>query len=106
MEVPRLGAELELQLLAYATVRAMQDPSHVCNLHQSSRQHQILNPLSEARDRTHNLMVPSRIPLHCSMMGTPPSALDKGSWEEGLTILHGGLNEHQLVLVPVQNREP
>ena len=27
----------------------------------SSWQHQILNPLSEARDRTCNLMVPSRI---------------------------------------------
>ena len=30
MEVPRLGAELELQLLAYATATATQDPSHIC----------------------------------------------------------------------------
>ena len=37
-----------------------QDPSRVCNLHHSSRQRQILNPLSKARDQTHNLMVPSR----------------------------------------------
>ena len=37
------------------------DPSCVCNLHQSSWQCRILNPLSEARDRTHNLLVPSRI---------------------------------------------
>ena len=39
------------------------DLSHVCNLHHSSRQRQIPNPLSQARDRTHNLMVPSHIPF-------------------------------------------
>ena len=33
-----------------ARATAMQDPSHVCNLNHSSRQPQILNPLSEARD--------------------------------------------------------
>ena len=35
------------------------------------QQCRILNPLSEARDRTCNLMVPSRIPFHCAMKGTP-----------------------------------
>ena len=40
---------------------AMQDPSRVCNLHHSSRQRRIPNPLSKARDQTRNLMVPSRI---------------------------------------------
>ena len=54
MEIPRLGVESELQLLAYST--AMQDLSHVCSLHHSSQQHQILNPLSEARDQTQILM--------------------------------------------------
>ena len=34
-------------------------------------QHQILNPLGEARDQTHNLMVPSRIHFRCATMGTP-----------------------------------
>ena len=29
---------------------ATRDPSHVCNLHHSSQQHQIFNPPSEARD--------------------------------------------------------
>ena len=53
MEVLRLGVESELQLPAYATAMAMWDPSRVCNLHQGSQRHQILNPLSEARDRTH-----------------------------------------------------
>ena len=56
MEVPGLGAESELQLLAYttATTTAMQDLSRIGDLHHSSQQHwSILNPLSEARDRAH-----------------------------------------------------
>ena len=55
-EVPRLGVELELQLLAYTTATAMPDPSHICELHYSSQQHWIFNPLSEARDGTCILM--------------------------------------------------
>ena len=42
MEVPRLGVELELQLLATATATAMPDLSHICKLHHSSQQHWIL----------------------------------------------------------------
>ena len=42
MEVPRLGVELELQLLAYTTATATQDPSHTCDLHHSSQQCWIL----------------------------------------------------------------
>ena len=61
MEFPRLGVESELQLPAYATAAAAWDLSHVCNLHHSSRQLQILNPLSEARDRTCILMDASRV---------------------------------------------
>ena len=48
--------ESELQLPAYTTATATQDPSHVFDLHHSSWQHWILNPLSKARDRTHVLM--------------------------------------------------
>ena len=66
MEVSRPGVESELQLLAYATATAMQDPSSICNLHHSSWQHQILNTLIEARDWTHNLTVPSWIRFHCT----------------------------------------
>ena len=55
-EVPRLGVELEVWLLAYATATATWDPSHICDLHHSSWQHRILNLLSEDRDRTHILM--------------------------------------------------
>ena len=56
MEVPWLGIESALQLPAYATATAMQDPSYIWDLHHSSQQHQILNPLSEARDGTCILM--------------------------------------------------
>ena len=45
--------------------------SHVCDLHHSSRQRGIHNPLSEARDRTCNLMGPSQTRFHCATMGTP-----------------------------------
>ena len=48
MEVPKLGVKLELQLPAYAI--ATWDSSHVSNLHHSSQQYQILNPLSKASD--------------------------------------------------------
>ena len=61
MEVRRLGVQLELLPPAYARATAMPDPSLVCNLHHSSRQRQILNPLNEAGDRTRNLMLPSWI---------------------------------------------
>ena len=50
MGVPRLVVELELQLLTYATAIAIVDPIHACDLHHSSRQRRILNPLSGARD--------------------------------------------------------
>ena len=48
MEVPRLVAESELQLLAYTTATATWNPSRVCDLHRSSWQRKILNPLNEA----------------------------------------------------------
>ena len=37
MEVPRLGAESELQLPAYATASAMPDLRCVCDLHGNAR---------------------------------------------------------------------
>ena len=72
MEVPRLGVQLDLQLPATATATAMPDPSWIYNLHHSSWQCRILNPLTEARDGTRNLMVPSRIHFRCTKIGTPP----------------------------------
>ena len=61
IKVPRLGVESELQLLAYTTATAMPDPHCIWDLHHSSQQHQFLNPLSEARDRTRILMDTSRV---------------------------------------------
>ena len=46
MEVPGPRVELELQLPVYTTAMATLHPSR------SLQQHQILNPLSEARDQT------------------------------------------------------
>ena len=63
----------ELQLSAYTTAATTSDLSHTRNLHHSSWQHQILNPLREARDRTRNLLVPSQICFCCAMTGTPGS---------------------------------
>ena len=73
-EVSRLGVEAEPQLPAYATDTATRDPSHVFELHHSSQQRWILNPLSEARDWTHVLMDPSWILLHCATTGALPLA--------------------------------
>ena len=63
MEVPRLGVELELQLQVYTTATAISDPSHVFDLYHSSRQRWILNPPSEARDRTCILRMLDSFPL-------------------------------------------
>ena len=52
MEVPRLGVELKLRLGPYATATATRDPVYIFNLHHSSQQCQVLNPLSGAGDQT------------------------------------------------------
>ena len=70
-EVPRRGVQSELQLLAYATAIATPVLSCVCDLHHSSQQHRSLNPLSKARNRTCNLVVPSQIRFCCATTGTP-----------------------------------
>ena len=52
-------------LLPYGSSRAKgQIEAVATGLCHSSEQHGILNPLSEARDRTRNLMVPSRVQDH------------------------------------------
>ena len=64
MEVSRLEVELELQLPAYTTATAMRDLNHIFDLHHTSQQCQILNPLSEAKDQTCVLMDTSQIHFH------------------------------------------
>ena len=73
VEGPRLGVKLELQLLACTTATAIQDQSHIFDLHHSSWQCWILNPLSKARDWTCILMDTSQICFHWATTGTPPS---------------------------------
>ena len=50
---------------------AMPDSSHVCDLHYSSWQCRILNPLSEARDRTCVYVGTSQLCFCCATMGAP-----------------------------------
>ena len=69
MEVPRL--QIRAVAASYTIDIATRDLSRVCDLHHSSRQCWILNPLSKARDRTRYLMVASPIRIHCAMMQTP-----------------------------------
>ena len=61
MEVSRLGIKSELQLPTYTAATATWDLSRVCDLHHSSRQRQIVNPLSRARDGTCVLMDTRRV---------------------------------------------
>ena len=71
MEVPRLGIESELQLLAYIMATAIRDPICIYDLHHSSWQWRILNPLSEIRDWTCVLMDTSQAHYCWATMGTP-----------------------------------
>ena len=75
VEFPRLGLKLELQQLAYATATATLDPSRICNLHCSSQQRWIFNPLNKAGDRTHDLMYTSQVCYCWATMGTPRNYL-------------------------------
>ena len=61
--------------MAYTTVTATQDPGLVLDLHRNSRQCQILNPLSEARDRTCTLTDGSWVRYLWATMGTPSAYL-------------------------------
>ena len=87
MEVPRLGVKSELQLQAYTTATAMWDPSHICDIHHSSQQGSILNPLGEARDQTPILMDTSQVHYHWVTMGTLRKSFD---WTEALYLGCGG----------------
>ena len=60
------GSQAVGQIGAVAAMKATAtwDLSQVCNLHHSSRQHQIFNPLIKARDRTCVLMDASQIHVH------------------------------------------
>ena len=56
VEVPRLEVSSELYPTVHTTATAMPDPNHICDLHHSSWQLWIPDPLIEARNGTHILM--------------------------------------------------
>ena len=71
----RLGVESELQLLVYTTATATQDLSRVFDLHHSSWQCWIPEPLRETRDRTCILKDTSLIRFCCATIGMEVSSL-------------------------------
>ena len=98
-EVPRLGVEWELQLPAYTTATAMPDPSCNCDLHQSSRQRPILNPLSEARGQTWVLVDTSQLRFHWATMGTS----DSGVLTLAFLLLLENINSNSALFKPGAN---
>ena len=62
---------IRAKLPGYTTATGTWDLSHDYDLHHSSQQHWIPNPLSQARDQTHILTDTSQICFHCTTMGTP-----------------------------------
>ena len=97
MEVPRLGVQSELQLLAYTIATATQDQSCICDLHHSSQQCQILNPLSRTRDQTHVLVGTSWVRYHWAMIETPETVL--------ITVELIGLGRRRLIPVRKETRK-
>ena len=60
------GSNQSCSPLTYTTATATPDLSCICDLYHSSQQYRIPNPLSEARDWTLNVMVPSWVCFCCS----------------------------------------
>ena len=71
MEVPRPGSNQSCSCQCIATATATWDPNLVQDLHHSSQQCQIHNPLREARDQTCILTDTSQISFHSATTGTP-----------------------------------
>ena len=82
-----IGVKWELQLVAYTTATAMQDPSRICNLHHSSWQHCILNPLSKARDWTCVFLDATQIHFCWATKGIPLTLFLLVSWSVDKTIV-------------------
>ena len=105
MEIPGLGVESELQLLACAIAIATWVLSHICDLYHSSQKHRILDPLREARDRTYTLMDTSHVHFRCATMGAPKTeVLDQPPQRCIIcpsTHYHSVLNSYHVPLLPV-----
>ena len=86
MQFPRLGVESELQLPDYATAIATQDSSHICNLHHSSQQCRIPNPVSKVREL---ICIPMDICWVCHHWATTgtPGILISNKWHRRLLLV-------------------
>ena len=82
----QLGSNLSGQLRSYATATATWEPRCVGDLHYSSQQCRLLNPLSEARDWTCILMDTCQVHYYQAMTGTPKDA----SWHVFSSLLSSG----------------
>ena len=71
MEVPRLGVELDLQLLTDATAIVIPELSPIWELRHSLWQCQILNPLTEARMEPSSSWLQLGCLTHRATTGTP-----------------------------------
>ena len=67
---PATGKSQARGRIGSVTVTATPGLSHVGDLYHSSWQHQILNPLTEARDQTRFLVDTSRVQFRCAPAGT------------------------------------
>ena len=93
-----------LHLPSYTTATTTLDLSCICDLHRSSWQCRIPNPLSEARDQTHILMDTSRVrycratagTLCCSFLMRLESRKDKC-----LFLPLKGLRRQQFPFIPI-----
>ena len=75
MEVSRLEVEIGAATETYAAATATPDLSRICHLHCSWWQSWIVNPLSEARNRTHILEDTSRVLKPLNYNGNSPNIL-------------------------------
>ena len=105
MELPRLGVKSELQPPATAITTAVPDPSWVCELHHSSRQHWIVNPLKRVRDQTHILIYSSQILYHWATIRTPVICRivndNHSDWCE--VVPHCSFYLHSLIISDIEN---
>ena len=86
-DIPRLGVQPELQLPASTTATATWDPSHICDLHHSTQQRWIFNPLSEARDQAHSFMDTSQIRNPLSHSGNSQKPLHFQTTQVNLEVI-------------------
>ena len=87
MKVPWLGVKSELQLPEFSTATAMQALSRICDLHHSSQQCQVLNPLSETSDGTCILMDTGLVTIE-PQRELPNSSFFAGSNTDRVSILN------------------